>query len=194
MGSSARPHEAKPEKTYLETLKLEVLTRKIKFSFPMVLNRPPYSPDIAPSDYHLFRSTAHGSTGEELTFYEDCQNWTDSWIALRTMSFLTGYLTVTWKMEKGNDKRWVFSIMEYFIFIQNKSLFFLWKFYKLVQKSNITRILYTIFLIFNAFISESQSKVTGCSYMFRRYAQKKKWNIQGLSSFDHSNIYFIFTY
>jgi len=25
-----------------------------------VLPHPPYSPDIAPSDYHLFRSMAHG--------------------------------------------------------------------------------------------------------------------------------------
>ncbi|KAG5326433.1 MOS1T transposase, partial [Pseudoatta argentina] len=39
---NARPHVAKPEKTYLETLKWEVLPH------------PPYSPDIAPSDFHLF--------------------------------------------------------------------------------------------------------------------------------------------
>ncbi|KAG5318068.1 MOS1T transposase, partial [Pseudoatta argentina] len=40
--SSAKPHVAKPVKTYLETLKWEVLPH------------PPYSPDIAPSDFHLF--------------------------------------------------------------------------------------------------------------------------------------------
>ncbi|KAG5315573.1 MOS1T transposase, partial [Pseudoatta argentina] len=45
---NARPHVAKPVKTYLETLKWEVLPH------------PPYSPDIAPSDFHLFRSMAHG--------------------------------------------------------------------------------------------------------------------------------------
>ncbi|KAM8715776.1 hypothetical protein ACLKA7_002770 [Drosophila subpalustris] len=45
---NARPHVAKPVKTYLETLKWEILTH------------PPYSQDIAPSDYHLFRSMAHG--------------------------------------------------------------------------------------------------------------------------------------
>ncbi|KAG5315239.1 MOS1T transposase, partial [Pseudoatta argentina] len=38
----ARPHVAKPVKTYLETLKWEVLPH------------PLYSPDIAPSDFHLF--------------------------------------------------------------------------------------------------------------------------------------------
>ncbi|KAG5322452.1 MOS1T transposase, partial [Pseudoatta argentina] len=40
---NARPHVAKPVKTYLETLKWEVLPH------------PPYSPDIAPSDFHLFK-------------------------------------------------------------------------------------------------------------------------------------------
>ncbi|KAG5317907.1 MOS1T transposase, partial [Pseudoatta argentina] len=40
---NARPHVAKPVKTYLETLKWEVLPN------------PLYSPDIAPSDFHLFR-------------------------------------------------------------------------------------------------------------------------------------------
>jgi len=39
---------AKSVKTYLETLKWEVLPH------------PLYFPDIAPSDYHLFRSMAHG--------------------------------------------------------------------------------------------------------------------------------------
>ena len=41
-------HVARPVKTYLETLKWEVLPQ------------PPYSQDVAPSDYHLFRSMAHG--------------------------------------------------------------------------------------------------------------------------------------
>ena len=43
---NARPHVAKPVKTYLETLKWEVLPH------------PPYSTDIAPSDYYLSRSMA----------------------------------------------------------------------------------------------------------------------------------------
>ena len=45
---NGRPHVARAVKTYLETLKWEVLPQ------------PPYSPDDAPSDYHLFRSMAHG--------------------------------------------------------------------------------------------------------------------------------------
>jgi len=42
---NARPHIAAPVKTYLETFKWE-----------KILPHPPYSPDIAPSDYHLFQS------------------------------------------------------------------------------------------------------------------------------------------
>ena len=45
---NAPPHVVKPVKTYLETLKWEVLPH------------PPYSPDIAPSDYYMFWSMAHG--------------------------------------------------------------------------------------------------------------------------------------
>ena len=44
---NARPHIAKPVKDTLEVLGWDVLPH------------PPYSPDVAPSDYHLFRSMAH---------------------------------------------------------------------------------------------------------------------------------------
>ena len=50
---NARPHVAKPVKTYLETLKWEVLPRQL------------YPPDIAPSDYYLFRSMAHGLADQQ---------------------------------------------------------------------------------------------------------------------------------
>ncbi|KAG5327304.1 MOS1T transposase, partial [Pseudoatta argentina] len=53
---NARPHVAKPVKTYLETLKWEVLPH------------PPYSPDIAPSDFRLFRSMAHGLADRRFHF------------------------------------------------------------------------------------------------------------------------------
>ena len=56
---NARPHVAKPVKTYLETLKWDALPH------------PPYSPDIAPSDYYLFRSMAHGLADQQFRSYED---------------------------------------------------------------------------------------------------------------------------
>ncbi|KAG5318287.1 MOS1T transposase, partial [Pseudoatta argentina] len=73
--TTLRPHVAKPVKTYLETLKWEVLPH------------PLYSPDIAPSDFHLFRSMAHGLADRRFHSYEEAQKWIDSWIASKDMSF-----------------------------------------------------------------------------------------------------------
>jgi len=72
---NARPHVAKVVKKYLETLKWEVLSH------------PPYSPDVAPSDYHLFRSMAHGLKDQHFQSYEQVQNWIDSWIASKDEQF-----------------------------------------------------------------------------------------------------------
>ena len=72
---NARPHVAKPVKTYLETLKWEVLPH------------PPYSPDIAPSDYHLFRSMTHGLADQHFRSYEEVKNWIDSWIVSKDDQF-----------------------------------------------------------------------------------------------------------
>ncbi|GBP65346.1 Mariner Mos1 transposase [Eumeta japonica] len=72
---NARPHVAKLVKTYLGTLKWDVLPY------------PPYSPDIAPSDYHLFRSMAHGLTDQKFTSYEDCQNGSIYRLHQKTRSF-----------------------------------------------------------------------------------------------------------
>jgi len=71
---NARLHVAAPVKTYLETLKWEVLPH------------PPGSPDIAPSDYHLFRST-HGLSEQHFTSYEDTKNCIDDWIASKDEAF-----------------------------------------------------------------------------------------------------------
>ena len=68
---NARPHVTEPVKTYLETLKWEVLPHA------------PYFPDIAPSDYYLFRSMAHGLADQQFRSYEDIEKWLDSWIALK---------------------------------------------------------------------------------------------------------------
>ncbi|XP_015189841.1 PREDICTED: uncharacterized protein LOC107073667, partial [Polistes dominula] len=70
-----RPHVAKPVKIYLEILRWEVLPHL------------PYSPDIAPSDFHLFRSIAHGLADQRFHSYEETKKWVDSWIASKDMSF-----------------------------------------------------------------------------------------------------------
>lgn len=54
---NARPHVAKPVKDTLEALGWDVLPH------------PPYLPDIAPSDYHLFRSMTHGLSEQRFHSY-----------------------------------------------------------------------------------------------------------------------------
>ena len=74
---NARPHVGQPVRTYLEGVKWEVLPH------------PPYSPDIAPSDYHLFRSMQSALTGERFTSYDSIKKWVDDWIASKEIEFFT---------------------------------------------------------------------------------------------------------
>jgi [histone H3]-lysine36 N-dimethyltransferase SETMAR len=72
---NARPHVAKSIKDTLKDFKWEVLTH------------PPYSPDIAPSDYHLFRSMAHGLAEQRFQNRKEVQKWLDEWIASKPTDF-----------------------------------------------------------------------------------------------------------
>ena len=88
---NARPHVAKVVKTYLETLKWEVLPH------------PPYSPDVAPSNYHLF--LAHGLADQHFRSYEEVKNWIDSWIASKNDQFFRrGIRTLPVMGEKDGRK------------------------------------------------------------------------------------------
>jgi len=72
---NARPHVGKIVKATLEALGWDVLPH------------PPYSPDIAPSDYHLFRSMAHGLSDQHFNNYEEIEKWLNEWIASKDESF-----------------------------------------------------------------------------------------------------------
>jgi len=50
------------------------------------LPHPPYSPDIALSDYHLFQSMTHDLSEQHFTSYEDTKNCID-WIASKGEAF-----------------------------------------------------------------------------------------------------------
>jgi histone-lysine N-methyltransferase SETMAR len=74
---NARPHVAQPVKNYLEGQNWEVLPH------------PPYSPDIAPSDYHLFRTMQTVLSGERFRSREEIKIWLDNWIASKDQDFFT---------------------------------------------------------------------------------------------------------
>ena len=65
---NARPHVAIPVKNYLENSGWEVLPH------------PPYSPGLASSDYHLFRSMQNALTGIRFTSEQGIKNWLDSFL------------------------------------------------------------------------------------------------------------------
>ncbi|GFU72467.1 mariner Mos1 transposase [Trichonephila clavipes] len=64
-------------KTYMETLnwKLPCLS---------------YSPDISPSNYHLFRFMVHGLSEQYFPSYENNENWIDSGIATKDEALFHG--------------------------------------------------------------------------------------------------------
>lgn len=72
---NARPHVAKSMKQTLLELEWEVL--------PLTA----YSPDLAPSDYHLFRSMQHALTDTHFSNYKEVQKWVDGWIVSKDIAF-----------------------------------------------------------------------------------------------------------
>ena len=52
-----------------------------------VLAHPAYSPDLAPSDYHLFRSMEHFLRGKEFENNEDLKNHLDQYFDSKPQSF-----------------------------------------------------------------------------------------------------------
>ncbi|EFN78030.1 Histone-lysine N-methyltransferase SETMAR, partial [Harpegnathos saltator] len=73
---NARPHVGKIVKATLEVL-----------GWDLVLPQPPYSPDIAPSDCHLFRSMAHELSDQHFNNYEEIEKWLSERIASKDESF-----------------------------------------------------------------------------------------------------------
>lgn len=72
---NARPHFANVVKIYLKTLNWDVLPHL------------PYSIDIAPSNFHLFRSMKHGLAEQHFRSHEETGNWVDFWITSKDEQF-----------------------------------------------------------------------------------------------------------
>jgi len=78
---NAPPHTSNVVRNYLETLNWEMLPH------------PTYSPDLAPSDYHLFSSMNHALTGQHFNSYEDVQKWLDEWFASKEKEICLAWYT-----------------------------------------------------------------------------------------------------
>ena len=52
-----------------------------------VLIHPPYSPDIAPSDFHLFRSLQNSLNGKSFISLEDCKRHLEQFFAQKEEKF-----------------------------------------------------------------------------------------------------------
>jgi len=65
---------------------LQTLQKLLEFNWD-VLPHPPYSPDIAPSDYHLFRSLQNSLNGLNFASLELLRNYLDSFFAKSNQDF-----------------------------------------------------------------------------------------------------------
>jgi histone-lysine N-methyltransferase SETMAR len=52
-----------------------------------ILPHPPYSPDLAPSDYHLFRSLFNILHGASFNNDAELQNWLDDFFTVKPAGF-----------------------------------------------------------------------------------------------------------
>lgn len=75
---NAPSHTSLLVRNYLEGLNWELLPH------------PPYSPDLAPSDYHLFASMGHALAEQHFNSYDDVRNWLDEWFAAKGGEFFWG--------------------------------------------------------------------------------------------------------
>ena len=48
------------------------------------------SPDIAPSDYHLFRAIKNDLSSQHFKSFEDIEKWIDEWIVSKSSDFYWG--------------------------------------------------------------------------------------------------------
>ena len=64
---NAPSHTAKRVKETIETFSWEILAHAA------------YSPDLAPTDYHLFASLGHALADQRFTSYENVREWLDNW-------------------------------------------------------------------------------------------------------------------
>lgn len=95
---NARPHVSKKVRKTLDTFGWEILSH------------PLYSPDIAPSDYHLFRSMHTELLEQRFDSYENVKKWVDDWIASKKAKFFRRRIRLLperWAMVVANNGQYI---------------------------------------------------------------------------------------
>ena len=72
---NARPHKARDTQAVLDRLGIKTVTH------------PPYSPDISPCDYHIFRSMQNFLDGKQLKNERDLEDVIEDWVESRPAGF-----------------------------------------------------------------------------------------------------------
>ena len=70
------------------------------------LPHPPYSPDLVPSDYHLFSSMSHALSMKHFNNYGDVKKWLNDWTISKDVRFLRKgihKLLDTWEKSVTSD-------------------------------------------------------------------------------------------
>jgi hypothetical protein len=73
-------HNARPHAAYMTKAAIQELDWKI-------LPHTPYSPDLAPSDYHIFRSLSNNLRGVSFNNDAELQNWLDQFFTAKPTDF-----------------------------------------------------------------------------------------------------------
>ncbi|GFX39062.1 mariner Mos1 transposase [Trichonephila clavipes] len=90
LDDNASSHSAKPTKDIVTALEWEPLAHAA------------YSPDLAPSDYHLFVSLGHALADQRFTSYETVKSWLGDWLASKDRSFFFGVIFTNCPKDGGN--------------------------------------------------------------------------------------------
>jgi hypothetical protein len=75
-----------------------------------IIPRPPYSPDLAPSDYHLFRSLSNNLRGVSFSNDAELQNWLDDFLTAKPADFFKrgiGTLPERWEAVVNNKGEYI---------------------------------------------------------------------------------------
>ncbi|UYV72449.1 NR6A1 [Cordylochernes scorpioides] len=106
-----------------------------------LLPHPPYSPDLAPSDYHLFTSLGHALKNQEFSNSDILRKWLVDWFDSKRIEFfrqgirkLPESIHALETSSKEDDTKWLtywvvfagFSIVEFFSDIILSWVFFYW--------------------------------------------------------------------